>query len=190
MNAENDLARRKAAEEERWSALMGRAQGGDGEAYRELLEEVQVFLRPYLGRVLGNPQIVEDCLQESLLAVHRARHSYDPRRPFRPWLLAVVRHRTWDVLRKSGRWGRLLAPAEAGEDVGAAAGPAVEAALDSARLLSQLAPELREAVVATKLEGRSLAEAAQASGVSGSAMKSRVHRGMKQLRRLLEEELA
>jgi RNA polymerase sigma-70 factor (ECF subfamily) len=190
MKPASGAASAREAEERRWSGLMAQAQSGDADAYRLLLEGLQAFLRPYLGRLLGNSPVVEDCLQESLLAVHLARHSYDPRRPFRPWLLAVVRHRTWDVLRKADRWGRLLAPAEAGGEAVAEDGPALDAALDAARLLARLKPEFRDAIVATKLEGQSLEEAAAACGVSGSAMKSRVHRGMRNLRRLLEEEMA
>ncbi len=123
--------------------------------------------------------MLDDCVQESLLAVHQARHSYDPGRPFRPWLLAIVRHRTIDLLR------RQAPAADSLEGHGqTAAGPErdVVARIDSARLLSVLSAKLREPLILTKFFGLSTRECATHLGISESVVKVRVHRAISQLR--------
>ena len=75
-----------AEDEARWSSLMASAQSGDGIAYRQLLDELSTLVERYLRSRLGSHEFLEDCVQEVLLAVHQARHTYDQRRAFRPWL--------------------------------------------------------------------------------------------------------
>jgi RNA polymerase sigma-70 factor (ECF subfamily) len=180
----------RAEEEQRWSAAMARALAGNREAYAELMAEladvVEAYLRVRFGAVRDS-DFLEDCVQEALLALHRVRHTWDPRRPFRPWMFAVVRHKVIDLLRR--REVRRSEPdpseraAEPGRD------PAQR--LDGARLLEALEPGEREALVLTKLEGYSLEEAAARAGVSLAAMKSRVHRAVQRVqKRLREEDLA
>ena len=86
-----------------WSALMARAQDGDGLAYRRLLEEVTPYLRSLAARHRGLSGETEDTVQDILLTLHAARHSYDANRPFGPWLLAIARRRIADRLRRLGR---------------------------------------------------------------------------------------
>ena len=81
---------------------MVRSRSGDSEAYRELLTEISDVIQAYLRVRFGDPGFVEECVQESLLAVHRARASYDSRRSFRAWLFAIVRHKSIDLLRRRG----------------------------------------------------------------------------------------
>ncbi len=178
----------RAVEERRWSAWMALAQAGDAAAYQQLLEELQVVLGSYLRRLLGDPGLVEDGVQETLLAVHRARHTYDPRRPFRPWLVAIARHKAIDQLRRGRNPGRAEASLPVDLTAEAPSENRPEAALEVARLLDGLPVAFREAIVLTKLQGRTVDEAAQAAGVSATAMRTRVHRGMHQLRRRLEGE--
>ena len=167
---------------------MERANRGDGDAYRELLTEIGDVIHGYLHKRFGDPGFVEECVQESLLAVHRARHSFDPRRSFRAWLFAIVRHKAIDLLRKRGTRERFeVLDSEALE-----AGPShsdLEARISAAQLLNQLDPEQREAIILTKLRGVSLSDASGQLGVSLSAVKSRVSRGIRRLRSLLDEEL-
>jgi RNA polymerase sigma-70 factor (ECF subfamily) len=166
---------------------MARANTGDAEAYAELLEEVGSVMHQYLRRRFGAGDFAEDCVQECLLAIHRARATYDPARQFRPWMFAIVRHKAIDMLRRRGTRYRHMAEQRGSEEPPAPnADPAV--ALQAAEVLRGLAPEYRDALLMTKLEGRSLDEAARQAGVSVSAMKSRVHRGIKQVRRLLAQE--
>ncbi len=131
----------------------------------------------------------EDCVQESLIAIHRARHTYDPRRSFRPWLFTIVRHKAIDLLRRQRAQRRI-------GDTGADEAPPVVTAepadpshrLDSANLLEGLEPKYREALVLTKLDGYSLEEAAARAGVSVTAMKTRVHRAVRAVRKSLRAE--
>lgn len=166
----------------RWSGWLAQAQQGDRPAYEQLLRELAAVIRAHLVRRFGvsgftDLALLDDCVQESLLAIHQARHSYDPGRPFRPWMLAIVRHRTIDLLR------RREPPAEP-LDERSPAGPAqdVSAQIDSGRLLSILSGNLREAVILTKFFGLSTRECAKRLGVSESVVKVRVHRGIRQLR--------
>src|SRR5690606_15779023 len=101
--------------DERWRELMVAAQGGDRAAYEALLSEVAPLIRaavrrryPYVGR-----EDAEDMVQDVLLAVHSVRQTYDPGRPFLPWLMAIAHNRAVDALRRSIRKsGREVAVAE------------------------------------------------------------------------------
>lgn len=183
------LGERRAAEEVRWSRAMVAAQAGDSAAYRTLLGELDLVLRSYLPRLLGESSLLEDAVQEALIAVHKARHTYDPRRPFRPWFLAIARHKAIDQLRR-GRNPALQGASqhEEQEQVEPGAENRPGAALEVARMLSGLPGTFREAIVLTKLQGRTVEEAAAHEGVSATAMRSRVARGMRLLRRRFEEE--
>ena len=167
---------------------MRRAQLGDQAAYRLLLDDLQEATTLYLNRILFDGQAVEDCVQECLLALHRARATYDPRRPFNPWYFTIVRHRARDVIRR-----RQPAAAETLSDQADAAAPytlQVEARRDLDRLLSQIRPVYREALELTKLEGLTIKEAADKVGVATGTMKARVHRGLAHLMRVVHAESA
>ena len=81
-----------------WDALMAAAQGGDASAYHRLLSEVAICLRRYHARRLP-PAMIDDAIQDALIAVHRKRHTYDPSRPFGAWLTAIARYKWIDALR-------------------------------------------------------------------------------------------
>ena len=177
----------RAEEDARWSQGMCRANAGDAEAYGELLHEIGVVLEKYVRRRFGDTDFVEDCVQECLLAIHRARASYDPSRSFRAWMFTIVRHKVIDTLRRRSVRGRFETPQGGSDEVEAPANGS-KAALEAAYALRALQPEYREALLLTKLEGRSVSEAAEQVGVSVSAMRSRVHRGIRQVRSVLESE--
>lgn len=168
---------------------MVKAQAGDQDSYRRLLGELGGAIERYLRRRFGNREWVDDCVQESLLAIHRARRTYDPRRRFWPWVVTIVKHKAIDLLRR----GAVRARTEVVSDdaVGrAATSPGVhdDSALDAERILGWLKAEYRQALVLTKLEGRSIEEAATLAKVSPSAMKTRVHRAIRLVQRHLEKE--
>jgi RNA polymerase sigma-70 factor (ECF subfamily) len=177
----------RAEESARWSQGMCRANAGDAEVYGELLHEIGVVLERYVRRRFGDTDFVEDCVQECLLAIHRARASYDPSRSFRSWMYTIVRHKVIDTLRRRAARGRYETSQGYGDEAAAPANGS-GAALEAADALRALPPEYREALLLTKLEGRSVSEAAEQVGVSVSAMKSRVHRGIRQVRSVLESE--
>lgn len=180
-------ANRFSADEQRWSHLMTSAQAGHEADYRLLLAEISEAVGRYLRVRLGGYDFVEDCVQEVLIAVHQARHTYDGRRAFRPWLFAIVRHKAIDAMRRGQARGReQLATADLAETPV----PGPDSEVVSGQLLVGLPEGLRQALVLTKLQGMTSSEAASALSISESALKVRVHRAMGKLKRLLELEAA
>ena len=84
------------ANDETWLA---RALLGSGADYAEALGHLSRVLRPYVTKRIARKEDSEDILQEILLSVHRARHTYDGRRPLMPWVYAIARYRLGDYLR-------------------------------------------------------------------------------------------
>ena len=166
-----------------WSALMAAAQLGDAAAYHRLLTEVDARLRQYYGRRLP-PGAVDDTVQDTLLALHQKRHTYDPARPFEPWLMAVARHKWIDKLR-----AMRSAPTEALDDDLSVADH--ENAVISARTLEALLRGLKPAQSAVirlvKLQGHSIEEAAARTGQSVSLVKVNIHRGLSRLASVVQK---
>ena len=160
---------------------MERVQEGDGEAYRLLLESVSTDLRAFFRRRVHESQEVEDHVQEALLTLHRARHTYDPSRPFEPWLYAIARNTVVDVFRRNRRRGQVerLSADDTPVDM-AAEQPSPESPLD--RLFDGLPEGQREALEMVKLKGMTIEQAAEHAGISQGAMRVRIHRGYRALR--------
>lgn len=192
METRDRATERFQTDEQRWRDWMVRATAGDRAAYHALMSELADAIEAYLRSRFGATAFLEDCVQDALLAIHRARASYDPRRPFRAWLFAIVRHKAIDHLRREESRGRLEGVHRADADAVAVAGiaaPAEPAAgVDAAVLLRSLPPKYREALELTKLEGLSLEDAAQRAGTTASAMKTRVHRAVRAVRAAIESD--
>jgi RNA polymerase sigma-70 factor (ECF subfamily) len=175
-----------------WSLLMSRAQDGDRQAYRVLLEDVTPYLRSIAARCFKQPSDVEDTVQDVLLTVHAIRHAYDPNRPFGPWLLAIANRRIIDRLRRQTR-AKLREVALAAEHETFSGDPAnlppqIEGSMNEAALreaIENLPPDQRQAIRLLKLEEMSLKEAAARSGRSVAALKVATHRAIANLRKLL-----
>lgn len=174
--------------------LMRAAQAGDGAAYLQLLRAVTPRIRSIVRRQRGFAGVaeVEDLVQDVLLSVHAVRATYDPSRPFTPWLLAIVRHRLVDGARRYGRIARREVQvedldvtffADEPNDEGGKAGEA--AALREA--VRALPEGQRQAIELLKLQELSLKEAAAASGTSVGALKVATHRAMAALKRTLRK---
>jgi len=88
------------AEEQRWLQLMAAAQDGDRAAYDRLLHEILPFVVALVRPQHRTPDCVEEMVQDVLLTVHRVRHTYDPSRPFKPWLSAIANRRSVELLRR------------------------------------------------------------------------------------------
>lgn len=175
-----------------WSVLMARSQGGDQRSYRLLLIGITPYLRALAHRFgLGGVEI-EDSVQDVLLTLHTIRHSYDPDRPFGPWLAAVARHRLLDRLRRRVRQSsRETELTEFHETFAAVETNHHEQAGEARRLRAAIAalPEgQRHAVEMLKLKEMSLKEAAESSGQSEGSLKVSVHRAIRRLRVLLGDE--
>lgn len=182
-------AREDATGPDAWGGLMARAQAGDAAAYRTLLHAIAPQARAIAARALRERADVEDVVQDILVTVHRIRHTYDPARPFRPWLVAIARHRVQDRLRAQGRraaweagWNaeaETFADDTANTDNPAWDGQALRAAI------AALPEGQRQAIELTKLREMSLQEASAASGMTVGALKVAVHRGIARLRHVL-----
>jgi RNA polymerase sigma-70 factor, ECF subfamily len=172
------------AREERLRALMLRAQAGDEAAYRALLTELSERLRAYYRRRLTTTAgDAEDLVQETLLAIHNQRHTYDRSRPLTIWCYAIARYKLVDFLRRRGRREEITDSIDddftaqlSGHETDAA-----DAQRDLRQLLEALPERQRQSVVYVKLEGRSVAETATLTGMSESAIKVNVHRALKAL---------
>ena len=174
-----------------WSELMARAQAGDKVAYRRLLEDITPYLRSLVARHAVLFGEVEDVVQDVLLTVHAIRHSYDPGRPFGPWLVAVARRRIIDRLRRRGRRAATETPLGPEHETIAADGANLYPLLSGRRALQDAIARLPagqgRAILLLKLRGLSLKEAALESGLSIAALKVASHRGLKALRAMLDE---
>ncbi len=174
-----------------WSILMAHAQAGDQQAYRRLLGDIAPYIRSLVVRSQRDPADIEDAVQEVLLTVHAVRHTYDPTRPFGPWLVAIASRRITDRLRRHGRTtaretlfdgeDETFAAPEANYDERASDDRALQAAIE------RLPPGQRDAIRLLKLQEMSLKEAASATGMSVAALKVATHRAMKSLRRMFME---
>jgi RNA polymerase sigma factor (sigma-70 family) len=175
--------------------LMQAAQAGDAGAYLDLLRAIT----PRIGRIVARQrgfagtEAVEDLVQDVLLSLHAVRATYDPRRPFMPWLLAIVRNRLADGAR---RFGRITAHEMGVEDLDVTfAIPGTNSDRDIYGDVEELYGAIqslpmreRQAIELLKLREMSLKEASAASGVSVGALKVATHRAMAALRRVLRSE--
>ena len=182
----------RESDENRWSALMVSAQAGNQDDYRVLLQELGEAVHAFLCSRFGRHHFIEDCVQEALLAVHRARHTYDPSRPFRPWLFAIVRHKTIDILRRQRNREEATDQYTRDQMVLSQTTGAPEAGggMPGDGLLARLPEKHREILVLTKIIGYSIAETSGKLGISQGAAKVRVHRAIHKLRQLMEEDAA
>ena len=163
--------------------LFVRGLDGDAAAYRAFLRRLSAHLRAYLGRRLfGWPDEVEDLVQECLLAMHNQRHTYQPDQPLTAWVQAIARYKMVDLLRAKAGREALHVPldddmalfAQSTEEAG-------DARRDLVGLLGTLPERHRLPIVHVKLEGRTVAETARLTGMSESAVKIGIHRGLKTL---------
>ena len=167
-----------------WADWMRAANAGDEIAYRRLLEALAPFLRPIVGRGFaiagfGNSD-VEDVVQETLLAIHLKRQTWDEHQALIPWVRAIARHKVIDSLRRRGQRVELpiddlleVLPAESGTEQ--------LSSRDTERLLSILRGRQRDVVRAISIEGMSTREAADRFRMSEGAVRVALHRGLSAL---------
>ena len=176
---------------DRWRVFMVAAQNGDGAAYEKLLVDVIPMLRGLVRAKVWDHHSAEDVVQNILLSIHRARHTYHPGRPFVPWLRAVARNAVFDHLRdrtrRRGREdplpeGELAAPTEELPILREALSPELTEALEA------LPPAQRQAVELLQVQGLTVVEAAARAGVSPGALKVRAHRGYRAMRARLADD--
>jgi RNA polymerase sigma-70 factor (ECF subfamily) len=180
---------RLAASEERLRDLLVRGLAGDAGAYHAFLRELSGHLRAFLRRRLAKlPDDVEDIVQETLLAVHNQRHTYDAGQPLTAWVHAIAKYKLVDHLRRRRHRDLLTDSLEdGGEMLLAAEDESAQARRDIGKLLEQLPDRHRLPIVHVKLQGLSVVEAARITGMSESAIKVGVHRGLKALAAKMRE---
>lgn len=173
--------------ERRLRELMLRGLAGDAQAQRQLLCELAVLLQRFHRRRLGTVADVDDLVQETLIAMHTRRDTYDPSQPFTAWVYSITRYKLIDQLRRR----RLRVTTSLDDCAELFAEDVVEQATvarDVDQLLTELPPRQREAIQLTRLEGWSMEEAAAKTGQTIAAIKVNVHRGLKRLMSLQRED--
>lgn len=163
------------------------ARNGDSAAYRRLLAEIAPFLRSICRRAGGaglSSADLEDAVQETLIALHLKRESWDEAQAFSPWLAAIARNKAIDMLRRRGRRGEI----ELGDCADILAAPDETALRDreidrdgALNLLAELNDGQRAVIEAVSIRGESFREAAQKLGASEGALRVALHRGLKKL---------
>ena len=173
------------------SRLMKSAQDGDKASYEVLLKDVCQLLRGYLQKRLGRSEASEDVMQEILISIHSARHTYDPAKPFAPWMYAIAKFRLADYWRRTFRLIEDEMPEGLESKVAEPeASPFVEEMKDRVTVsLSRLPEKQRRAVNLLKLEGMSIREAALELQMTEAALKVTAHRAYKALRKAFEKEI-
>lgn len=163
-------------------ALMIASMSGQSEAYQTLLRLCSVRLRSYFGRRLaGREHDVEDLVQETLIAIHRKRATYDQSLPFTAWLHGIARYRLIDFLRRDRRKFEVPVDDDAFELEGGDAFAAILAEIDLESLLARLTPNQVDAIRLTRIEGYSVRETSELTGQSEPSVKVNVHRGLGRL---------
>ncbi len=174
---------RNAATEQLLHGLMLAGMDGDAHSYRRFLQQAAVRLRAFYRRRLSSwPDDVEDLVQDTLLAIHNQRHTYRQDSPVTAWMHAIARYKVIDLLRAHGSREALHDPMDdEGELLQSASDDAADARRDLGKLLATLPDRQRIPIEQVKLEGRSVAEVAAETGMSESAVKIGIHRGLKLL---------
>lgn len=176
------------ARDAEWGRAMRAALDGDAGAYRKLLSDLTPFLRALCrrscARVGLSPADAEDAVQETLLAIHLKRHTFDPAQAFAPWVAAIARNKSIDAARRRGRRAEtaiedfenfLATPPETDHF------EREQEKHDALRLLDQLSDRQRAAVEAVSLRGENPREAAARLGMTEVTLRVNVHRGLKAL---------
>jgi len=173
-------------------ALMLASLNDDAASHRALLERLSRRLRAYykgklagLGR--GAPE-AEDLVQEAVLAIHIKRHTYDPAEPLTPWVHAIARYKLIDFLRRTRASFAEVPIDEADTMMAHDDNVDAESTYDVRRLMERLPKKMRCSIEAVKLDGLSIAEAAERCGISEPGVKVNIHRGLKALAALIAQE--
>jgi RNA polymerase sigma-70 factor (ECF subfamily) len=174
-----------------WAELMRAAIRGDGASYRCLLEELAPVLRGMIGRGFARyglaPHDVEDVLQETLLAVHLKRHTWDERQRLLPWVRAIAQNKLVDNLRRRGR--HAYVPIDDISDALCGPEPVHMNGADAERVIASLKGRQRDIVVAISLEGASARQVAQRLGMTEGAVRVALHRALQSLAKAFRTKL-
>ena len=180
----------RAARDELWRDWMRAAQDGDNSAYTRLLADILPVVRAMVRRKWRNANDVEDIVQDVLLSIHVVRHTYDPGRPFGPWLSTITARRIADAARRTSARSANettveIMPETSLQDETKSDQDVLDDHGEIQRALAGLSATQRQAIKLMKIQGLSLEEASAVTGKSVSALKVTVHRAMTVMRRIL-----
>lgn len=182
----------RSTDDAEWAALMLRAQDGDKDAYRVLLQAIVPYVRAIARRYLGRGEDAEDAVQEVLMVVHGIRHTFERGRPFKPWLGTIASRRCIDLLRRRAHRAQHELADATDVDYLAHGDPGPDEMLarehDARRVrgaVDGLPPRQRDAIALLRLQELSLNEAAEHSNQSVGALKVACHRAVASLQRAL-----
>lgn len=167
-----------------WCLLMQKAQQGDNAAYRQLLRLLAPVIRKYLARRLFDQDSVEDITQEALIAIHKARHTYQPDLPFDRWLYSITRHKMIDVFRKNYRDRDKHIEIETFSSI-LTNSIKDDSANDIQKALAQLTVKQKQLVNLAKIDGYTALEIGQQLGMTETAVKVAIHRSLIKMREWL-----
>lgn len=166
-----------------WDDLMQASRAGNGHAYWTLLEQLRKWFVRYYRRRLPEA-LVDDAVQEALLAVHEKRHSLEPSRPIHPWIAAIARYKWVDQIRDIKRRAMDALPEDLPSEDHERA---VLSASALKRLMTALNPAQADAIRLVKLEGYSVVEASRLTGQSNASIKMNIHRGLAKLSAMVRQ---
>ena len=172
-----------------FEALMRQAISGDKRAYAVLLQETSRFLRPFLAKRLNSAAEVEDLMQEILISIHKARHTYDGDRPYKPWAYAIARFRLKDFLRTHYS-DQLRHAIELSDVENSLPYPVTKSAMTYESISGEILKLPHKQAAILKMmhqEGYTAKEVANSIGMKESAVKVMAHRAYKILRNKLEK---
>ncbi len=176
--------------ENKWKELFIQASKGDKASYEKFLTEIDHYLDFFCRKYLYNESQLQDCKQECLLAIHKAKHTYNPEKPFGPWFFTIARHKITDQFRTSKkRQSREVL--DANYDVVESENLA-SFNLDKAvsKLLSNITSTYVDTFRLTKIEGKSISKTAKILKISESAVKVRVYRATKEIKALIKKDFS
>jgi RNA polymerase sigma-70 factor (ECF subfamily) len=170
--------------DDRWSQMMKTAMAGDEGVYRRLLEDigrsVRAMARGAFARARVGDADIEDAVQETLLAIHLKRHTWNTNQKLGPWVNAIARHKIIDAMRRRG--AKRAEPIEDFQDFLAAPVEDDPHTLsDAKKLIETLAPRQRDIVQSISLDGQSIAATAARLSMSEVAVRVALHRALKSL---------
>lgn len=175
-------------ETDKLEVLMRRSLNGDKHAYADLLRETACLLRPFLSRRLSFDSEVDDLLQEILISIHKARHTYDGMRPYKPWAYAIAKFRLQDYLREHYA-DHLRHAVELSEVENDLHEDVTESAISYESISGEIHKLPEKQVTILRMmhqEGYTAKEVATMMGMNESAVKVAAHRAYKILRKKLE----
>ncbi|CAA9494765.1 MAG: hypothetical protein AVDCRST_MAG31-39 [uncultured Sphingomonas sp.] len=171
--------------DDRWSDLLVAAQLGDAGAYRQFVTSVTPFVSGVARRRCWSADMIPDVVQDTMLSVHRVRHTYQAGRPVKPWLAAIAVRRSIDALRRRGRLQAREVHNQAAYESYADPGHDGEELRPPEHTLAQftasLSPKQKQALELVKVREMSLSEAASASGQSVALLKVNIHRAIRKM---------